>query len=112
MPLPSERVTLSPVSSVVSLKVHTVADFLRRHLEQGQGKINELERQLENVQIPSDLRQFESWCESKLAGRVVLLRRAYDGVNRSRFHDSALIYRALLLLRDRYVPMRRKGWMY
>jgi hypothetical protein len=88
----------------------TQSDFLRRRLEQAQGTINELERELEVARIPSDLVQFEAWCREKLDGRgVVLLNRAYDGVNKSRFRDPALIYRSLLLLRDKYVPMRREG---
>jgi hypothetical protein len=87
----------------------TQSDFLRRRLQQSQAKIYELERQLENVQIPSDLRQFQSWCESRLTGSVVLMKSAYDGVKKSRFHEPSFIYRALLLLRDKYVPMRRKG---
>jgi hypothetical protein len=35
--------------------------------------------------------------------------RALQGIKRSEFGDVALIYKALLVLRDCYVPMKRQG---
>ena len=62
-----------------------------------------------DVVIPNSLEGFEQWCHENLSGAVELVRRAYDGVQQSQFHDPALIYRALLLLRHYYVPMRQEG---
>jgi hypothetical protein len=94
----------------IATSERTQSDFLRRRLEKAQERISELERELEDAHIPQDLVQFGAWCREKIVGRgVTLLKRAYDGVNKSRLHDPALIYRSLLLLRDKYVPMRRKG---
>jgi hypothetical protein len=59
--------------------------------------------------IPADLSGFEDWCKEHLAGSVVINNRAYQGVKKSEYHDPSLIYRALLVLRDRYVPMRIYG---
>ncbi len=35
--------------------------------------------------------------------------RAYQGVKKSEYHEPSLIYRALLMLRDYYMPMRIYG---
>ena len=59
--------------------------------------------------IPDDLDGFEQWCRDNLAGSVELANRAFQGVRKSEFHDPKFIYRALLLLRDYYVPMRVEG---
>lgn len=79
-------------------------------------RIRRLEEQLRaatgktaEVPIPSDLAGFEDWCKEHLAGSVVMSNRAYQGAKKSEFHDPTIIYRALLILRDRYVPMRIYG---
>ncbi|WP_139026490.1 hypothetical protein [Achromobacter arsenitoxydans] len=59
--------------------------------------------------IPDALDEFETWCKEHLAGSVEIANRAYQGVRKSEFHDPQFIYRALLLLRDQYVPMRVEG---
>ena len=59
--------------------------------------------------IPASLDGFEGWCREHLSGVVTLHSRAYRGVEKSKFSEPSLIYRALLLLRDYYVPMRRQG---
>lgn len=59
--------------------------------------------------IPTTLTDFESWCHSHLAGAVEVHNRAVQAVKKSQYHDSTLLYRALLLLRDFYVPMKRIG---
>ena len=59
--------------------------------------------------IPETLEDFETWCMEHLSGSVEIANRAYQGVRKSEFHDPQFIYRALLLLRDQYVPMRIEG---
>lgn len=59
--------------------------------------------------IPETLDVFEAWCKEHLAGSIELANRAYQGVRKSDFHDPTFLYRALLLLRDHYVPMRVEG---
>jgi hypothetical protein len=56
--------------------------------------------------IPDSLNEFQEWCNEHLVGSVELVNRAYQGVRKSEYHDHTLLYRALLLLRDFYVPMR------
>lgn len=53
-----------------------------------------------------DVDTFERWCDAELSGSVVIGRRALKGIRTSVWEDEPLIYRALLLLRDFYVPMR------
>ncbi|MDR2710126.1 MAG: hypothetical protein LBB65_02120 [Burkholderiales bacterium] len=77
-------------------------------------RIRQLEKKLsdsvgqQNIPIPETLDGFEDWCAEHLAGLVEIANRAYQGVRKSVFDDIPLIYRALLLLRDQYVPMRIK----
>lgn len=59
--------------------------------------------------LPDTLDGFEDWCAENLSGSVELVNRAYQGVRKSDFHDPTLIYQALILLRDFYVPMRIEG---
>ncbi|MCW5222038.1 hypothetical protein D5041_20560 [Verminephrobacter aporrectodeae subsp. tuberculatae] len=63
----------------------------------------------QDVPIPQELDEFESWCEEQLAGALVMTPRAIQGVRKSTYEDPALIYRALLLLKEYYVPMRIHG---
>jgi hypothetical protein len=71
-----------------------------------------LEKQLADAgsktPIPDDLRDFESWCQTHLTGSVTLHSRAFRGVKQSVYENPTLLYEALLLLRDGYVPMRRE----
>ena len=59
--------------------------------------------------IPESLSGFENWCEEYLAASVVMSNRAFQGIKKSEYQDPSLIYRALLVLRDQYVPMRIYG---
>lgn len=59
--------------------------------------------------IPETLDNFENWCKDYLGVSVEIANRAYQGVRKSEFHDPKFIYRALLVLRDQYVPMRVEG---
>lgn len=63
----------------------------------------------EEVPIPETTELFEQWCQTYLAGRVQLHSRAFQGVKKSVFRDATVLYKALLLLRDHYVPMKRQG---
>jgi hypothetical protein len=58
--------------------------------------------------IPGDLRELEAWAGNHLAGSVTLLSRAYRGAKASVYDDPIFSYHALLLLRDSFVPMKRK----
>lgn len=59
--------------------------------------------------LPDTLDDFKIWCDENLSGAVVLHNRAFQGIKKSVFKDAGLIYKALLVLRDRYVPMRKSG---
>jgi hypothetical protein len=78
-------------------------------------RIRKLERRLDEFSarpptpIPNTLVGFEEWCEEHLFGTVEIANRAFQGVRKSEFHDPSFLYRALLLLRDHYVPMRLGG---
>lgn len=61
------------------------------------------------VDVPSSLDQLDSWAATHLAGAVELHSRALRGAKNAEYEDTSLIYDALLLLRDFYVPMRRDG---
>ena len=58
--------------------------------------------------IPDNLNDLEEWSENHLYGKVRLLPRAIKAAKKSRFENVDLAYRALLVLRDYYVPMRLK----
>ena len=59
--------------------------------------------------IPGDFDGLPAWAGEHLAGRGVFLsRRAINDAKGSPFEDAELAYRALLLLRDCYVPMKRR----
>lgn len=62
--------------------------------------------QRQEASPPDSLDQFEDWCRENLVGAVELVGRAFQGVRKSEYHDPQFLYRALLLLRDYYVPMR------
>ncbi len=59
------------------------------------------------AQIPDDLSSLKEWAEAHLSGSVHLHGRALRGAKESDYEEPALVYQALLLLRDHYVPMRR-----
>ena len=61
------------------------------------------------VPIPPSLENFEPWCRDNLSGAVEVHNRAIQAVKKSRYEDASLLYKAMLLLRDAYVPMKRDG---
>ncbi|MBX6329365.1 MAG: hypothetical protein IRY89_12390 [Pseudolabrys sp.] len=86
---------------------------LNGHLRQ---RIRALEERLRTqaaagseVPIPSSLDEFEAWCRDHLSGSVEVHNRALQAVKKSQYEDISLLYKALLLLRDAYVPMKRDG---
>lgn len=96
-------------------------DDAQRRAEESEGevfrlhqRIRALEAQFESreapsVELPTALDRFKEWADKSLAGSVFITNRALRGAKESDYEDPVLVYRALLLLRDRYVPMRRKG---
>ena len=60
-------------------------------------------------EIPDNLDKFEDWCNENLLVDVVVLNRAFREAKKSQYKDTSLIYKALLVLRDYYVPMRKEG---
>lgn len=63
------------------------------------------------IPIPETLDGFDAWYEEHLQGKVQLVPRAFSALSKSEFHDPTLIYKALLVLKDKYVPMKLEGGM-
>jgi hypothetical protein len=61
------------------------------------------------IELPTSLDVFEVWCKDNLAGSVEIASKAFTAVRKSNFADPGLIYGALQLLKDFYVPMRTEG---
>lgn len=62
---------------------------------------------VEEIPIPESFEELEEWGRRYLAGAVLLTNRALRAARKAEFADPALGYRALLVLRDLYVPMRK-----
>lgn len=60
-------------------------------------------------EFPDTLEYLDAWAKEHLAGAVELHNRALRGAKTCEYEDISLIYGALLLLRDFYVPMKREG---
>ena len=92
-------------------EVRTQLASLRARLEylmQGSPQL----QQSEEEPNPDSLDDFEVWAQINLAGSVVIHSRALRAVRKSDFENVALVYDALRMLRDYYVPMRRFGGDY
>lgn len=63
----------------------------------------------EKTDIPTSVDDLEDWVEKYLVGQVAVHNRAIKAAKNSNFQNVPLIYNALLLLRDYYVPMKRNG---
>lgn len=82
---------------------------LRERIRVLHSRLNQAAKAVPKAPIPETLGGFDVWCREHLAGAVTLHNRAYRGVQKSKLAEPKLIYQALLLLRDHYVPMRREG---
>jgi len=96
-------------------------DEAQRRAEEARGEVYRLNQRIRTLevqfkgkacgavepQLPCDLDNLKDWADKHLAGSVVLANRALRGAKESDYEEPALVYRALLLLRDHYVPMRR-----
>lgn len=59
--------------------------------------------------LPDSFENLQEWADENLAGAVFIHNRAIRNAKKSDFVNVALAYKALLLLRDWYVPMKREG---
>ena len=79
-----------------------------------QHRVKALEEELKKAgqstqpEIPDNLDEFEKWCDETLSGFVEVHNRAFRAVKGSLYRDPSLIFKALLVLRDYYVPMRQR----
>ena len=76
------------------------------HLEQA---LSEKGIKKEIDEAPETFENMQEWAAKHLSGSVVILNRAYRAAKKSRFENPKLVYQALFILRDQYVPMRREG---
>ena len=116
--LEEERETSSGLVSLAEHErdqVQSELDLQRQVNYALRGRIEGLESSLantgssEDIKIPEDMEDIRSWCDQYLGDSVFILNRAYRSLDKSQLEDTGLIYKALLLLRDHYVPARRKG---
>lgn len=80
--------------------------FLRERVKMLEEKLKN-EGRLIQPEIPESLDNFERWCHENLSGSVEIHNRAFRSAKDSKYKDTSLIFKALLLLRDYYVPMKR-----
>ncbi|MGE0386746.1 MAG: hypothetical protein AB7Q97_18630 [Gammaproteobacteria bacterium] len=84
------------------------ADALRRQVQALESRLSRIDGKPIEIPVPPGLEDFDEWCQRHLTGHVELHNRAFQGIKRSQYQDEGLIYRALILLRNFYVPMRRQ----
>lgn len=98
-------------------------DDAQRRAEEARGEVYRLNQRIRTLesqiatkggvssepQIPDTLVDLKDWADKNLAGSVFLTNRALRGAKESDYDEPELGFRALLLLRDHYVPMRRNG---
>ncbi len=88
------------------------ANVAKAQARQRSQRIRDLEAKLDDLAltpvtlIPNNLESFRDWCDCNLVGSVEMTTKAFQGVRKSELKDPNIIYQALLLLRDFYVPMR------
>lgn len=81
---------------------------LQARVEALQKRLHEMEGK-PRFDYPDNLGELEHWAVGNLSGFVELTDRALKAVRVSDFQNTSLMYEALLLMRDYYVPMRRQG---
>lgn len=80
-----------------------------------QARVEALQKRLHEMEgkprsdYPDSLDELEHWAVGNMSGSVELTARALKAVRESGFQSPNLVYEALLLMRDYYVPMRRQG---
>lgn len=79
---------------------------LRDRVEHLMQALNAKGRQ-DEVPIPDSFDDLDVWAGKHLAGAVHLLNRAVRAARKSEFAEPEIAYRALVVLRDYYVPMRK-----
>lgn len=84
------------------------SDALMRQVEALEKRLESAGKKSIEIPIPDNFDNFATWCESYLSGYVDLHNRAFQGIKKSVFHDCRFVYRALLLLKNYYVTMRRE----
>jgi len=76
-------------------------------------RVSSLEESLKTTNfatpIPDDLKELEAWSKAYIEGPVTLHSRALRGAKKSTFENPSLVYEALLLLRNFYVPMKKNS---
>jgi len=82
---------------------------LRARIRALETRLSDLPGAAAEPPIPESLENFQDWCRKHLAGSIEIHNRALQGIKKSVYEDLPLIYRALLALRDYYVPMRLEG---
>ena len=97
-------------------------DEAQRRAEEAKGEVYRLNQRIRSLEaqlgendggtatsLPRNLEGLKEWADEHLSGSIVLNGRALRGAKASEYEEPTLVYRALLLLRDFYVPMRRAG---
>ena len=95
-------------------QVRDERDAVKEEVWRLKNRVEYLERQdtrgpVAEDEIPDAFDDLERWAARHLAGKVTLTGRAIRAAKGSPFEEARLAYRALLILRDYYVPMRREG---
>jgi hypothetical protein len=81
---------------------------LRARLEEME-KSRRRREQEPDIEIPETFDGLAGWSELYIADTIDVLPRAVNAAKKSLFDDPPLAYRALLLMHETYVPMRRSG---
>lgn len=110
---------LSEYEDMLAIAEHNLTEA-RKEREEAEREIASLRAQLDHlhgalrapahlpdIAIPSDFEELSDWSRSCLGEEVVVLKRAVRGARKSSHANPALSYRALLLLKEAYVPMKR-----
>lgn len=93
----SERDNALAEAARLRMRVESLNSALRRQRHEAE------------TPIPESLAELSTWAANHMGDSLILLPRAIHAAKKSLFEDVPFVYRALLLLRDRYVPMRRGG---
>jgi hypothetical protein len=93
----------------------TERDHAHSELYTLRARFEEMERsrrrreQEPDIEIPETFDGLSAWAAIHIADTIEVLSRAANAAKKSLFDDPPLAYRALLLMHETYVPMRRSG---